>query len=188
MNLAQTLLQLGGVPSVRSGAVSLGKEAINATGIPYLINTDIINPIKSATAQLTGNKEAMRNAEKAYKRPLPTQLKDWGVNSAGALSLPFALEGAATHIWKPPVTPQGYLPFVEGPANTAARVGPNDRYTMGDVGAYKLDKNYINPKDWNGINQSARELSKKFNIDLVNGSPAEINGRIADFLDRFNGM
>ena len=65
MNLAQTLLQLGGVPSVRSGAVSLGKEAINATGIPYLINTDIINPIKSATAQLTGNKEAMRKAERA---------------------------------------------------------------------------------------------------------------------------
>lgn len=68
---------------------SIGKNAISATGIPYLINTDIVNPIKSITGQLSGNRQAMNNAESAFNQPLTNQLKQWGGNSASAL-LPFA--------------------------------------------------------------------------------------------------
>lgn len=173
MNLAQTLL-------------GLGKGAANATGLPYLLDVAIDNPIRELSAQLTGNKQALKNAQQSSKNQ--HDLKKWAVNSAAALALPTALSQASKFVWKPPVGQPGYIPFVQGPANTAARVGPNARYTMGDIAEYKFNKNYLNPKDWNGINQSARELSKKFNIDLVNGSPVDINNRVADFLARFNGL
>jgi hypothetical protein len=169
MNLAQTLL-------------GLGKGALNATGLPYLINTDIINPIKSATGQLTGNRIAMQNAEKAYAKPLPTQLKDWGVNSASALSLPFALDAAAGHIWKPPTAP---IPPTPG---LGMRVGPNERYTLSDFADYKMGRYNPHPQDLGPLAKQGWEIGKKLGLDVTSGSPAEINARIAQFLDRFGGL
>lgn len=73
----------------------------NATGLPYLINTTITNPIKQLTAQATGNKVAYRNAGRAYEKPVKRQLQEWGGNSASAL-LPFVAGGLASKLPIPP--------------------------------------------------------------------------------------
>lgn len=121
---------------------NLGKGAANATGLPYLINTTVVNPIKSLTAQATGNRQAYLNAEKAYQQPIGTQLKQWGGNSAAAL-LPF-VGGAGIAKVAQKVQPTNLLQksllsasqggLIGGAMNTAGTMGTGANPTLKDFG------------------------------------------------------
>lgn len=65
----------------------LTKGAAQATGIPYFISADIINPIKESAAILTNNKQAQQNVARQQQQLLTPQR--FAGNTASAL-LPFA--------------------------------------------------------------------------------------------------
>lgn len=136
----------------------------------------------NATGQFTGNRQAMMNAEKAYQRPLPNQLAQWGTNAAGALSLPFALEGAAR-----------LFPEKPSPINYNFKMNNNLASKLADFGDYKMGLG-----DWEGnsmfkgrspqINElirATRHVSKQSGIPFYNMAPSEAQTAISKFLEEY---
>lgn len=122
--------------------MGLGKGAANATGLPFLINTAITNPIKSIAADLTNNEEAYRNAERFYRKPVGDQLKQWGGASTAAL-LPFVggagIQSAGRYLVPQTLAQKSLFGaasggLLGGALNVAGMVGQGGDATLRDFG------------------------------------------------------
>jgi len=63
------------------------------------------------------------------------------------------------------------------------RIGPEVKGQLSDWADTKMGRYKPNAKERLALDQNARRLTKETGVDFVNGSPAEIDTRVAEFLD-----
>lgn len=127
------------------GVGNLGKGVITGTGLPWLINQDIINPVKETSAILTGNKQAQLNASKFYRQPVGQQLEQLGGNIAAAgltVAAPGITKGIESSVGKV-IAPKLAREVVAGGLSGAAVGAPFNVASLAQQGAPLTKQNVV---------------------------------------------